>query len=52
MCSLQKLVNLRIFALVNGRYGKTVKATESYNHFLDTIEDDKDQILRGENPYL
>ena len=47
MCSLRKLVNSLIFALVNGRYAKTVKATESYNHFLDTIKDDKDKILRG-----
>ena len=40
MCNLQKFVNLLILALVNGRYGKTVKPTESYNHFLDMIHDD------------
>ena len=52
VCSLQKLVNLWIFALVNGCNGKTDKATESYSHFLDTIKDDKDQILGGQNLYL
>ena len=52
MCSLRKLVISLIFALVNGRYAKTVKATENHSQFSDTIQDDKDQILRGQNPYL
>ena len=52
MCNFWKLVKLLIFALVNGRYAKTVKATENHSHFSDTIQDDKDQILRGQNPYL
>ena len=38
-----------IFPLVNGHMNY---ATYSYNHFLDTIQDDKDKILRGQKIYL
>ena len=31
---------------------ETVQATKIYNHFLDTIQDDKDKILREQYQYL
>ena len=38
-------------APVNGHFLETVRATETYNHFLDTVEHDEKKVIHGKNAY-